>query len=314
MEKVTYQPLLELIRQNADSLNQALKATMSATPAFRTDEIAGWVNRVIEPLFKAFFCQDAGKDYRLLDLLWRDMLATLSRRETLAHLPGAAASRLLLTLKPSIFAGNLSAMLKAMTSAYTRISRYSPQAAEKWLTIMPKAIDAAENSDEVMAAGRLAAWKCGMAHLHSRLKHARQPSESVLKAIFEETPAEPASLLQRWPGKNPAPVAAGAFSGLGGIFAAPPRVCLHENQIFASDGLSCAAVFADCHGSVLCDCSEAFIAALEFTASPTDSASAGARKILVQYDDLTSWVLHEQTLYLTIASSHSVFIFGAVDA
>lgn len=314
MEKVTFEPLLELLKQNADNLDQSLRTAMSATPAFRTAEITGWVLKIIEPVFKAFHSKDAGRNNRILDILWRDMLSALGRREIFENIAGATAVRLLLTVKPALFQQNPAGMLKALASAYLRICAHSTEAAAGWLIIMEKVISSAHDSQEILPAGRLAAWKCGMAHLFPLLIDSPKPSPAVLDIIFAENGAKPETILQRWPKKNPEPAAAGSFTGFNGNFVKPPRICLYDNLIFASDGSSCAVLFADCHGAVLCECSEAFIEILEFILPPATNAPAAAGKILAGYPDLTSWVCHEQTLYLTTASSHAIFIFGAVDA
>jgi hypothetical protein len=179
--------------------------------------------------------------------------------------------------------------------------------------MMQKIAALATDLDELLVAGRFAAWRCGMAHLRLQLDFAQKLNPEIIAAIFADVPFSPE--LQRPWGLNESAVgfAVGTFTGFGGEFMRPPRLTLRDNLVFVSDGLQTRTVFADRFGCILLECSDAFDGSADFALAPLSAAPAAAAKILGRYKDLTTWAYCDATLFLTIASAHSVFLFGAVD-
>ncbi|MFZ5951675.1 MAG: hypothetical protein ACOYXC_13275, partial [Candidatus Rifleibacteriota bacterium] len=89
-------------------------------------------------------------------------------------------------------------------------------------------------------------------------------------------------------------------------------VSLKNDLVLAFDGSSCRALFSDRFGTVFHDYPGANIESLKIDKRKSD-ADALCQKILKPYHDITSWLFHENTLYLTLSSSHSVMIFGGID-
>lgn len=313
MEKISCQPLIELLRENAESLNQLLKSFNNGSRRLNTDAIPGWFKEVIEPVFIAVHQHNPTLSRRVFDALYNDMLQTLSSAAGQQSNQLLRSCRLLLTQNPALTATNPARLIKILSVATLRISRHSIAAAEKWLALMHKIFAAAGSIDQLLLAARFAAWRCGMAHLRHLTSSLSKLEPGLRNLIFADEKISEDDLSKSWPdGAGTKPFSLGAFKGLQGKFMRPPRVFLDNNLVFVADGRYSAVVFADRYGALLHDAPEISEDLIPNVLKTVDLAPPEAAKILSRYPDLTSWVYHDATLYLTTASSHAVFVFGAI--
>lgn len=310
MEKVSFQPLIEHLKENAANLNQMLNSLRTTDPRFNCDSIPAWFKNVIEPVFIAVHNYNPLRGPAVFDILFRDMLKVL--------LPGPAETshdiklncRCLLLLNPPITAAEPRRLLETLITGLSRLNRYSDAAAEKWISLMQQILPLAKSMEDVLAAGRVAAWRCGMAHLRIIMPCPSTLDDKIREVIFPGENCHPLALKRRWNfGEATEPVAAGGFSGSGGEFSCPPRLKLHGDQVFASDGLRSFAIFADRFGRILHASDGAFL----LKRAPEQTTNPKIAALLARYPDLTSWVYHDSTLFITCSSSHAIFIFGAID-
>jgi len=313
MEKIACKPLIELLRENADALNQALRQAAAVSNRFDPAAVPAWFKTVLEPIFAAVHDQDKTRSRKVFDLLFLDTIEFLASGTAGPDFELHQACRLLLLPNPKLTVANPARLLRALTVALKKILRYSPGAAKAWIAMMQKIVILATDIDELLVAGRFAAWRCGMAHLRRQLDFAQKLKPEILSVIFGEAPFGPDLQCAWGPGEKSQDIAVGSFKGFGGEFMRPPRLLLRENMVFVSDGQQTGVVFADRFGYILLECSDTFDGTADFTLAPVSLASGVATKILGRYKDLTTWAQHDSTLFLTTASSHSVFLFGAVD-
>jgi len=313
MEKIVCKPLIELLRENADALNQALRQAAATSNRFDPAVVPVWFKHVVEPIFAAVHELDKTRSRKVFDVLFRDTIDFLASGTAGADFELHQACRLLLLLNPKLTAANPSRLLRSLTAAVKKILRHSTAAARAWIAMMQKIVVLVVDLDELLVAGRFAAWRCGMAHLRQQLDFERRPKPEIISAVFGDMPFGP-DLKRPWAqGETLKGVAVGSFKGFGGEFMRPPRLILRDNMVFVSDGQQTGVVFADRFGCVLLECSDSFDGSADFKLAPVSSATGAAAKILGRYKDLTTWAQHDSTLFLTTASSHSVFLFGAVD-
>mgnify|MGYP000978787863 CR=1 FL=1 len=314
MEKITYQPLIELLRENAESLNQLLKSFINGSGRLNTEAVPDWFKEVIEPVFIAVHQHNPALSRRVFDALYNDMLQTLSSAAGHQATQQLRSCRLLLVQNPALTAANPGRLIKTLSVATLRISRHSIAAAEKWLALMQKIFAAAGSIDQLLLAARFAAWRCGMAHLRHLTGSLSTLEPRLRDLIFAEEKISEDDLRRSWKNEADAkPFALGAFKGLQGKFVRPPRVFLDNNLVFAADGRYSAVIFADRYGALLHDAPEIPEESIPNVLKSADMAPPAAAKILSRYPDLTSWVYHDTTLFLTTASSHAIFIFGAIN-
>ncbi|PKL44083.1 MAG: hypothetical protein CVV42_19665, partial [Candidatus Riflebacteria bacterium HGW-Riflebacteria-2] len=78
MEKIACKPLIELLQENAESLNQALRQTAAAASRFDPASVPAWFKSVIEPIFEAVYQHDKTRSRKVFDVLFRDMIEVLA--------------------------------------------------------------------------------------------------------------------------------------------------------------------------------------------------------------------------------------------
>jgi len=313
MEKIVFKPLIELLRENSDALNQSLRQAVATSNRFDPSAVPTWFRTVVEPIFAAVHELDKTRSRKVFDVLFRDTIDFLASGTAGADFELHQACRLLLLPNPRLTAANPARLLRTLVTAFKKILRHSSTTARAWMAMMEKIVVLAADLDELLIAGRFAAWRCGMAHLRQQLDFELKLKPEIISVIFGDMPFSP-DLKRPWAqGETSQGVAVGSFKGFGGEFIRPPRLTLRDSLVFVSDGRQTGVVFADRFGCSLLECSDAFDGAADFPLAPVSSASAAAAKILGRYKDLTTWAQHDSTLFLTTASSHSVFLFGAVD-
>ncbi len=131
---------------------------------------------------------------------------------------------------------------------------------ELWLACMEGMAGALSTPAQVLDAGIVCAWRCGLAHYRAsalaRLDH--MPSAALLVLFaprIEDVGALKAALrAQRWY-RADAPLLAnqiaarvGAFVGLGGLFTAPPTVRSDGNDLFVCSADAQWLLLADAYG------------------------------------------------------------------
>ena len=311
MEKVTFKPLVELLKRESENLNQTLKSFRTTCGNLDTEKIPVWFKEVIEPVFIEVNAVDADKSMRVFRELYRFMLQQLVSR---ADDRRARSCALLLKENPRLAAAHSSKLLSQLFLAQSRIEKHSQSAANEWLSVMGQIMPLTDDMNELLAAGRVAAWRCGMAHLRGLICDTEKVCKQIQKIIFSDQNIDLKENFKRWSSKDETePLAVGGFTGLDGQFCYPPMVALDGEKLFAFDGQKFAVLFVDRFGAVFHDCPPHLKENLRFNKKRPANIPAKAREIIKSYNDLTSWVYHDSTLYLTLASSHSIFVFGAID-
>jgi hypothetical protein len=305
MEKVTFKPLIELLAADADSLNQMLRAFSAKQIDSR--QIPLWFKKVIEPSFKEFYGHDKEAAFRSFPILYRFMLKALTANFATEL---AQETALLLMKNPVLTTARPERILNSLFVAVKKIAAQSRDAAEKWLNLMQSLIGIVKSEEELFAVGRLAAWRCGMAQFRPEKKSLEKFDERVLSTVFAGLSLE--DLDKRWE-KEMQPLASPGFIGFCGPFKWPPLVATDGNNVYAFDGQKIAVLFADRFGCVFHDCPAELKGKLRFGKAPKKKKSARLALLLESYVDLSSWVVLQDTLYLTLSSSHAVFVFGGID-
>lgn len=150
----------------------------------------------------------------------------------------------------------------AVTNAWHHLTHTPGARPAQWQAAMT-ALAACCDPPTLLAAGAVAAWRCGMAHLRpAALRVARSlahpvlaaalgiptASESTVDLMVEDPWADPAGGAEP---ARPRPVArVGAFRGYGGVFGRPPRVASDGAHLYAIDGVTTWRLHADRFGCV----------------------------------------------------------------
>lgn len=119
----------------------------------------------------------------------------------------------------------------------------------EWVEAMVAVAGRAHDVEELLDAGAVAAWRCGLARLRSSaVQVARRLRPELLAVALGSSTVD---LDSPWSGPSAGlrvVSRVGAFRGFGGVFARPPMVSTSDGSWYASDGVDAWRVYADRFG------------------------------------------------------------------
>jgi len=264
-----------------------------------------------------------------LDLLGRDLLGNGG--------PIDVAWQRLLPQIPGAIVASPRRTIGAMSNAIHNLARTPGVRVESWLDEMISAGSLFRTGDELLAVGRIVAWRAGMAHLR-RMALESTPllrpelATAALGVDYNADLHEVVEALLKDPWADPAAVASrrrltpelrirtrvGAFRGFGGIFHTPPTVVLVDGQFLVGDDESTWVLFVDRFGATFTRAGVIDAADEIYDPDPelrlTESGTVHAGGNMARFEELTgasSWASDGDTLVVTLPHSHAVRVVSA---
>ncbi|MBP7632868.1 hypothetical protein KBA41_01765 [Candidatus Ozemobacteraceae bacterium] len=270
-------PLAEALRRGRERFNTAFFVARQSSPGLDETAFARHL-RTLAPVADAVACHGpacldvaiAALYDLLLDLFARGILSDAARSDLL----GRVITELLPPLHAFLAESPHETAGKLVNAALQLGATPGARSAE-WMNLLVRIVPKVSARGELFDAGRVLAWRCGMAHQRTAaLRAAERLSEQVLFSALDVPPAvpggsvSPAELLRALaadPWLHPAHVAdgtagrskelrlvadAGGFRGFGGPFLAPPRACVADGEIVLSDAGQDWQMHADVFGVV----------------------------------------------------------------
>ncbi len=205
--------------------------------------------------------------------------------------------------------------------------------AELWLACMEGIAGALATPAQVLDAGIVCAWRCGLAHYRdAALARMEQLPPAALLALFAPKQGDVDALkvalhTQRWYradaplAKNQIAVRVGAFVGLGGLFSAPPTVCSDGVDLYVSSGAAQWLLIADSYGLSLHGALPEELAAIAPQKMPPPGfakilrwqnprAPTGQLVELTRWGAITSFASTADTYAITHARSYAVTLIA----
>jgi hypothetical protein len=234
----------------------------------------------------------------------------------------------LLTREPQRVAGCLS-------NAAFQVASQPGTRPQDWLERMQAVVPQCESTGEMLEAGKVAAWQAGLVQYRNAALDAAESLRPLIAALAMNLPvsmpAEELSLRVKhlrehvWLTAESAGStqvagmesvgAVGAFTGFGGLFHRPPVVESEDSRLFVSDGRWQWELLADRYGAWF----------RKLGAAPAKHSKPATRVAIDQQGNIrwgkqslaaphlagaTSFAATEQTLAVTIPTSHHVFLFS----
>ena len=207
----------------------------------------------------------------------------------------------------------------ALSNAAHHLAAHQSASADRWMRGLAEVAPQCEDADELLAAGQVLAWRCGLASLrpgalevHAGL---REPLQSLTVGVIGLTGDElHQALHDRWwrPGEEPGPgprqvARVGGFRGVRGPFLVPPQVVAVDDELVALQGDHAWKIWADAFGQEL----------RRFPLDPRHHRlQAGSAKQLAELQRLdsafegavSSCAVTTHTAALTLKHSHFIFL------
>ena len=335
-------PFAEALERNRAELNARFAQARRLNRRLDPDEFLALLRLLVAPIVRACAAVrldrlDAVADalYNAsLDLLGHDCLGSSSRYPLIAE-----AWKWLLPVAAPFVADDPQLVIPLVSNAVYNLSNEPGARGHDWIQRMVAIAPMCASTAELLEAGKVVAWCCGMAHYRaSALKAWNElPARLMSATLGIETPAAAvASLAQAlqdpwWkPGAGLAQPAIrmlavvgrpGGFRGFGGPFITPPEVAVVDGMLYVFDNESCWTLHADCFGATFQRFGRDLPKGLgparhaAFEIAPDGTVVRGRLKANFDYlGGLSSSASTASTLAVTLPRSHHVFLVAEVDS
>jgi hypothetical protein len=267
----------------------------------------------------------------LLELTGKAYLGRETRYTALVTVWGKLFPKLarLLATDPARFA-------RAATNAVYNLSATATARPTFWVDAMTEVGSHCPDVASFLEAGKVVAWRAGLAHYRQSALEAVKRIEPRLARIALALPESNDASIETIVGRlmiDPwlAPAAAtesgqrekylrivsvvGAFRGFGGVFVSPPEVALSGGELVAFDNENCWAITADLFGATFHRIGNSLPEIDErravFTIDKNGRVTKDSRSAaFAQLAGASSTASTESTLAVTIPHSHSVYLIA----
>lgn len=317
MEKITFPPLVQHLKDYADEYNQLYYQQELTSRKMDAVLFSKWIARVVEPIVVAATEVSPGSLPFVFKSFYVSLLSLLTGNLALTYEREYEAAWSLCRLVPGLIAKQPQRMINALNSALLSLRQNQPGRVGDWIGLMGRTVIYCKTTDEFLNCGRITAWFCGMSHLREKAIKIYPGLAEEIKAVMksEKLPASPDDLLDHhW--VNAAEFkfqgVAGGFRGYGNPFTRPPLVAGINGYIVASDGDTCCALFADALGTVLIRDVPLTPERVTTSASvlPVKPLTEEDLNIRLGFDDITSCAAFNSSVVITRSSSHYLFIYS----
>ena len=328
MSALVRPPLASVLRSARAEFNARFVEMKRRHPDLDADAFSAVLRTMVDPVAEAV---DAVNPERVPATVWAAYDAALIVvAEKLAGPGGrypviAEAWQDLLPAVAPLVAEAPGRVIGAVTNALTQLASTPGIRAVEWterlLTIAPEL----KTVDELLHAGQVAGWRCGLAHYR---EGALAAADSLPPAVALRLLDAPANAVwpdvrsrlanERW--WNPAHETkseslrvvrtAGAFRGFGGLFIEPPIIAAIGEQIFVRSGAGCWLLTADIFGATFhrAELSEFETAAHKKSPPPLELPSV--LRDLPALGELTSTAETSDTVAITGTLTHSITLLA----
>lgn len=342
MEKLITGPLAESLKRGRDRFNTKFAIARRSYTALEADAFADHLRATVEPIINAVDKARPDKTDDVVDALYDISLELLGKGliGERSRYPAIIKSwNQLLVALPDLLARDAQLFAGAVSNAVYNLSTATGARPTFWIDSMKEIGAMCPDSQTFLDAGKVLAWRSGMAHYRASALDAclNLSAEIARKALWIADSALPVERvierLKNDPWLAPGGVKegggwkkslrqvgyAGAFRGFGGTFISPPEVSLSEGEFILFDNESCWMLTADVFGATLHRMGTDLPKVDARTTSDFVIDKKG-RASKEQYQTVfphlagaTSWASNATTLAVTIPVSHSVYLIALTD-
>lgn len=316
MEKITFPPLIDHLKEQSDFYNQLYRNYQLQYGSIDGKLLSCWVVTVIEPLIKEVAIDFPEKSEAVFKAMYTELLQLLGSKIGITYKNDYTHGWLLCLLVPNLCATTPTRIIRSVNSAIESLRSYQPEKVTLWLELMKTSIRNCKTIEDFLACGRINGWLCGMAHLKERAYNEYIKVSTEIKRDLNagKTITLEKALAKEWPNLDKAEFVGetGSFVGFGGPFISSPYVALVQNQVLATDGFETFAYFGDSFGKVLLrDIPVPPAKVFEFlTREDFATFKSQFGEQTIPFNDITSCVIKNSTFICTRSSSHHLYIYG----
>ncbi|HST23637.1 MAG TPA: hypothetical protein VLR90_21180 [Blastocatellia bacterium] len=340
MERLIAGPFAETLRRGRDRFNTKFAYARRKYPTLDEDVFTEHLRFVLAPIAEAVHTVAPDRVDETIEALYDISLELTGKayfgRET-RYTALVTAWRKLFPRLAKLLATEPAKITSAVTNAVYNLSATVGARPTFWIDAMIDIGSRCKDVPSFLEAGKVVAWRAGLAHYRQSALEAVKRIEPELArvtlALPESSPAQIETIVERLmtdPWLAPAMAAeseprekrlrivsvVGAFRGYGGVFVSPPEVALSEGEIVAFDNENCWAIMADLFGSTFQRIGNTLPEidkqqSADFTIDKSGRVTKDSRSAaFAQLAGANSTASNETTLAVTIPHSHSVYLIA----
>jgi len=340
--------LSTILKKHRESLNRTFKEMAIFNRRIDGSIFLQVVNNYIAPVVEAVHNKDPEKSEEVTLELYSLALELYSRKYLGPETRWPHINRLWKKTLPalaSLIAQSPKTLPSHLTNAVFTLTKSRPELASKWLEEIANIAPGCSDASELSEAGKVLAWRCGMAHWRDSAMNTWQRLSKTLKLatlglLLDEEDYDidelETSLLDRWhkPGikligeKEICIIGrAGGFYGFDKEFVSPPEVLSSNNRIYVFDDQNCWSIHGDCFGIFLHpegrdlpstetsdDATKPSSLVDKFTITQGGKITWNGKKASIPLlKGLQSFACSKDFVAVTLPSTHAVFLLALTD-
>ncbi len=318
MEKINFPPLIAELTANSALYNQWYNDAELKYGTLSTPILMSWMVEVVQPIVLETSAVNSApeKVHEVVKALYLESLKLIGSGLAIRYKEEYKSAWLLLMQLPHLVLKFPVKIISLLHDVLSNLHTYAPAKTVVWCQLMKNSSFDIKTIEDFKIAGRIYAWKCGLAHLRSRLKEdfqtlSEELKHTILKNLSEEATGQIFEF--RWSTHTiKFEGVHGGFKGSEGFFEHPPKLAQIDEYLFATDSINNYALFADQFGKVLLPANTVDSNYILSNSKPFDSVEKwlGKGKEQIDAHKISSIVTTKDTLAFTLQNSYFIYLFS----
>ncbi|CAM3036019.1 hypothetical protein [Flavobacterium frigoris] len=319
MEKISLPQLIVELKDNSALYNQWYNENEMKYGNLPSQNITSWMVEVVEPIVAAFVAVNSApeKIHEVVKALYIESLKLIGSGQAIRYKDEYKSAWLLMVHMPNLVQRFPIKIISLLNEVLLNIHTYASEKSIDWCDLMQKTCSEIKTIEDFKIVGRICAWKCGLAHLRSRLESDFDELSEDLQQIitvaigFDKNSNQIFETI--WPNKSVNfQGVQGGFIGMDGFFENPPMLAKIEEHVFVTDSKSSYALFADQYGKVLIPAHTVDSTYILSNSERLKNLEKWLIKNNIEIDSeiITSSVKTKDTLFYTLQNSYFIYLFS----
>ncbi|MBB1194214.1 hypothetical protein DNC80_11130 [Flavobacterium sp. SOK18b] len=323
MEKISLPQLIAELSDNSALYNQWYKESEMKYGTIPSQTLANWIVEVVEPIVEATIALNSASEkvHEIVKALYLQTLKLIGSGLAIRYEDEYKAAWLLMAKMPNLVVKFPIKTILLLNDVLLNLHSYAPEKTSYWCKLIECSAIEIKTIEDFKIIGRIYAWKCGLAHIRTRLKADYAAlSEILQRTILQNLGSDKTAydLFENpWSNRNNKfEGVQGGFVGVTGYFEHPPKLAQIGEHVFVSDSKSSYALFADQFGKVLLPANAVDAAYIVSKAKQLDTSEKWIEKVNAEMDTSTisSVVATKDTLFFTLQNSYFLYVYSLGNA
>lgn len=322
MEKISFPPLIAELSDKSALYNHWYDENEMKYGSLPSHSILRWMEEVVEPIVKAVYNQNSApeKIHEIVKALYLESLKLIGSGQAIRYNNEYKTAWLLMAEMPNLVLKFPTKTISLLNDVLLNFHSYAVEKTLDWCLLMKSTSIEIKTIEDFKTAGRIYAWKCGLAHLRTQLKaDFCELSENLQQLIVINLDFDHKSddLFDRPWSNNDSKFEGvqGGFKGSMGFFEHPPKLAQIDDHVFVTDSKNSYALFADQFGTVLVPADTVDSAYILSNSKRLETLEKWLEKNHeIDRNTISSVTATKDTLVFTLQNSYFLYLFSLGNA